>query len=154
LTNDVYLEDSSKIIYKTCKILIKTSNNNSCVSSFLTEILLNKMLEFSKNKDDLKSTLDHNTQIYIVNTLIMCIKIMIHIVDKYFESKELQESILDRFTRIIIEVSYIILTYYILILLTYYKHNILIIAFILGQFLNRRIHLQTLFILLEENPQT
>lgn len=104
LTNDVYLEDSSKTIYKTCKILITTSTNNSFVSSCLTEILLTKILELSKNKDDFKSTLDHNHQVYILNTLIMCIKIVIHIVDKYFESKEIQDSILDKFTRIIIEV--------------------------------------------------
>jgi hypothetical protein len=68
---------------------------------------LNKILEISKNKDDLKSYLDYNLQVLVVNTLILCLKLTHIILEKNFHSDVFRKAVLEKITRCLIEVVYV-----------------------------------------------
>ncbi len=106
LSNDIFIDKINKLIYEICKLIFQKYTNDQEVIK-LSEILLNKILEISKNKDDLKSYLDYNLQVLVVNTLILCLKLTHIILEKNFHSDVFRKAVLEKITRCLIEVVYV-----------------------------------------------
>jgi hypothetical protein len=105
LSNDIFIDKINKFIYEICKLIfLKYTNEQEVIK--LSEIMLNKILEISKNKDDLKSYLDYNLQVLVVNTLILCLKLTHIILEKNFHSDLFRKAVLEKITRCLIEVMY------------------------------------------------
>jgi hypothetical protein len=105
LSNDIFIDKINKLIYEICKLIfLKYTNEQEVIK--LSEIMLNKILEISKNKDDLKSYLDYNLQVLVVNTLILCLKLTHIILEKNFHSDLFRKAVLEKITRCLIEVMY------------------------------------------------
>jgi len=114
LSNDIFLDKVSSFISNIFKKIIhrgeKSDFSNREDILKILEILLSKMLEIAKFKDDLKDSIEYSQQIFYVNTLILCLK-LVKIILKGVQEKSvvrfiLNDKIKEKLTRVMIELSF------------------------------------------------
>jgi hypothetical protein len=111
LTNDIFLEKVSKLIVKIFKKtflnlqkgLLPHNHEDDILK--ISEIILSKMLEIGKFKDDLKNSIEYSQEIFYVNTLILCLR-LIKIILKFNPDILSNNDIKEKLTRNIIELSF------------------------------------------------
>jgi hypothetical protein len=101
-SSDILIDKVFIMIYKVCKraFLAKLHGNNDIYK--ISEIIINKMIEISKFKDDLRNTLDMIQQTFYVNILILCLKLFKVILKKNY----IKEKVVDKITKVLIELSF------------------------------------------------
>jgi hypothetical protein len=100
-SSDILIDKVFNMIYKVCKRAFCAKINVEDINK-ISEIIINKMLEISKFKDDLRNSLDMIQQTFYVNILILCLRLFKVILKK----NVFNEKISDKITRVLIELSF------------------------------------------------
>ena len=98
-SSDVFLDKVFSTIYKICKFTFK--NNQEDVIK-ISDVLLNKIIEISKYKDDLRNTLDVFEQTFYVNMLLLSLRLLKEILKNHI----INDYINDKICRVMIELSF------------------------------------------------
>jgi hypothetical protein len=100
-SSDILIDKVFSMIYKVCKRAFLAKLHGDDIYK-ISEIVINKMIEISKFKDDLRNTLDMIQQTFYVNILILCLKLFKVILKKNF----IKDKIIDKITKVLIELSF------------------------------------------------
>ena len=102
----IFLRNNFRIhfqnVLKSNKSLI--SNNSDMIR--ISEILFSKILEFAKYKDYLKNSINYSQEIFYLNTLTLCLRLLKLILESQHQLLLTNTNIKQSLIRIIIELSF------------------------------------------------